>query len=132
MDQRITPNVAISSSPADIASLANDPTLFLPNIHAAEPTFMEVFFAWEKLRLLYNGLLIVAVLIRFQFILEVIPFFVEPAIYANLCFCAGPVAEGYLCWFGLPRQPCRWVVFWAGFFLTLAFAIVYSPFPQWP
>jgi hypothetical protein len=136
MDQRITPNAAISSSPADIASglppLAKDPTLPLPNIRAAEPTFMEVFFAWEKLRLLYNGLLILAVLIRFQFILEVIPFFVEPAIYANLCFCAGPVAEGYLCWLGLAHQPCRWVVFWIGFFFTLAFAIVYSPFPEWP
>jgi len=93
---------------------------------------MEVFFAWEKLRILYNGLLIVAVLIRFEFILEVIPFFVEPAIYANLCFCAGPVAEGYLCWFGLPRQPCRWVVFWIGFFITVAFAIIIYSHPHFP
>ena len=134
MDQRITPNAAISSSPTDIASglppLANDPTLSLPNIRAAEPTFMEVFFAWEKLRLLYNGLFIVVVLIRLEFNLLAIPFFVEPAIYANLCFCAGPVAEGYLCWLGLPHQPCRWVVFWAGFFFTLALAIVY--FSEWP
>jgi hypothetical protein len=37
-----------------------------PDIRAVQPTAMEVVFAWEKLRLLYNGILIVAVSARWD------------------------------------------------------------------
>src|SRR5579864_3672300 len=107
MDERISSKNAAGSGSTGIVEgpppASTEPALSALNIRAREPTFMEVFFAWEKLRLLYNGLLIVVVLVRFEFNFRVILFFVEPAIYANLCFCAGPVAEGYLTWFGVPR-----------------------------
>jgi len=129
MDERISSKIA-DSSPTDIVEglppLANQSAVPLRDIRAAEPTFMEVFFAWEKLRILYNGLLILVVLVRIEFNLQLFFFFLEPAIYANLCFCAGPVAEGYLTLIGLPRQQFRWLIFWVGFFITFALAIIYT------
>jgi hypothetical protein len=133
MDDKISSKAQAGPKSAEIAK-GLPPTyqaaLPLFNIRASEPTFMEVFFAWEKLRLLYNSMLIVAVLgtaLKAGYSMLVGIFFVEPAIYANLCFCAGPVAEGYLTWLGLPRRPCRWIIFWVGFFITLTFAIIYTP-----
>ena len=129
MDERISSKIA-DSSPTDIVEglppLANQSAVPLRDIRAAEPTFMEVFFAWEKLRILYNGLLILVVLVRIESNLQLFFFFLEPAIYANLCFCAGPVAEGYLTLIGLPRQQFRWLIFWVGFFITFALAIIYT------
>jgi hypothetical protein len=80
------------------------------------PDAMAVFFAWEKLRLVYNAVLAIVVLgflgvsgaetsLRFWFQLAL------AAGGANLCFCAGPVAEGYLCWFGLERRTVRVLLF---------------------
>jgi hypothetical protein len=133
MDERIGSKNVAGSPAGDIAAglppATTDSAMPLPNIRAAEPTFMEVFFAWEKLRILYNGLLIVAVLgvaLKSGYSMLAGIFFLEPAIYANLGFCAGPVAEGYLCWFGLPRRTCRWAIFASGFLLTLTFAVPYA------
>ena len=98
----------------------------VPDIRAADPTFMEVFFAWEKLRLLYNGLLILLVMamaVKSGFSPFVGVMFGLHALVANLCFSAGLVVEGYLCWLGLPRQTCRWCIFWIGFVITVPFAI---------
>jgi hypothetical protein len=132
MDERISSIIA-DSSPTEIAEglppLANQSALPLRDIRAAEPTFMEVFLAWEKLRILYNGLLIVAVLgiiLKSGFNLLAGIFFVEPAIYANVGFCAGPVAEGYLSWLGFRHPACRWFIFALGLFITLVLAIEYT------
>jgi hypothetical protein len=45
------------------------------------------------------------------------------ALMANLGFCAGPVAEGYLCLLGFPRKPTRWLVFGIGTALAIAQAV---------
>src|SRR5262249_45571426 len=63
------------------------------------PDAMEVFIAWERLRLLYNAILVVSVLLHLKSLLGLFhaSFLLEAALAANVCFCAGPVAEGYLC-----------------------------------
>src|SRR5947208_1668527 len=64
-------------------------------ILAPQPGAMEVFIAWEKLRLLYNAILaglVVWYLTPFA-ALHVGPLLLFDALMANLGFCAGPVAE---------------------------------------
>jgi hypothetical protein len=82
-------------------------------------TAAEVFFAWERLRVGYNAVLLgfgVGWLLLFGPPTHLLfwPRLLEEAVIANLAFCAGPVAEGYLCWVGFPRRPARYTLFAAG------------------
>lgn len=82
-----------------------------------EPSAQQVFLAWEKLRLLYNGLLAGIVLISGYRNLQDWTFWVfvvEGAVGANLCYCAGPVLEGYLALISIPRQKARVALFVLG------------------
>src|SRR5262249_34009250 len=85
---------------------------------------MDVFFAWEKLRVFYNLVLAGPVLshaigsgigMDIAFWLWVC----EWAFGANLAYCAGSVAEGYLCILGFDRRCIRWCVFVAGLLLSV-------------
>jgi len=95
---------------------------------ANEADAMRVFFAWERLRLLFN-LLLIAVTVSYAVLSSKAthPVFwvkaVSEGVLANVCFCAGPVAEGYLCWLGVPRVPARWFVFVCGTVLAITLAI---------
>jgi hypothetical protein len=76
------------------------------------------FLAWEKLRLAYNAALAVLVLAlapdgafsdpAFQ------SYLLTGAFAANVCFCAGAWAEGWLAIIGLDRLAARAVVFGLG------------------
>lgn len=90
-----------------------------------EASAAEVFVAWERLRLVYNAVLIAVTLVlgarhlgdeRFQIRL------VEGAILANALFCAGIVAEGYLALLGFARRPCRITLFALGTLLAAGLA----------
>jgi hypothetical protein len=85
---------------------------------------MAVFFAWEKLRIAYNLVLVVVVVLfalttgkshYFLFWLNV----AWEALIANVCFCAGPVSEGYLHWLGYQRPVARWLLFVNGLLLSV-------------
>jgi hypothetical protein len=92
-----------------------------------EPSAKQVFVAWERLRVVFNGLLVLETLcLGLPFILDA-GFWVGSiagAFVANLAFCAGPCAEGYLNWMGLPRTPSRWVLFGLGTLVTAAAAFL--------
>jgi hypothetical protein len=99
---------------------------------------MEVFVAWERLRIPYNIVLIAIVVLRRirgdEF--DVVSLTVG-ALMANVCFCAGAVMEGYLVMIGLRRNPVRWSVFFVGMLLAVCLAIysnerdilIHEPFP---
>src|SRR5262249_59017853 len=78
-----------------------------------DPPAMSVFLAWEGLRVVYNLVLIAVVvaLLGPTGILQRLPYVLEGALVANVCFCAGPVAEGYLCLFGVSRPAARTLIF---------------------
>src|SRR5688572_23793886 len=83
-----------------------------------EATAREVFLAWEKLRLPYNVVLALVALgglalegTEFVERRELLKALAGGAVLANLCFCAGPCAEGYLVWIGTRRRATRVVVF---------------------
>jgi hypothetical protein len=96
-----------------------------------EETARSVFLAWEKLRIAFNAILAAVVLLSAGSAISEGAFWrflVWGALGANLCFCLGPVVEGYLSLLGSNRQAARWVVFslgvMAGCFLT--FGAVFS------
>jgi hypothetical protein len=75
-----------------------------------EATAQQVFLAWEKLRIAYNVSLLFVVVVRISFGADM-PHLLLKAIGANVLYCIGPVAEGYLVCLGVPRLPFRWLLF---------------------
>lgn len=81
----------------------------------------SVFLAWEFLRVIYNGILVLVVLVREASSLndwELWEYLVQGLIGANLCFCVGPVVEGYVALLGAPRRIVRWFIFVPGMLLA--------------
>lgn len=82
------------------------------------------FLAWERLRIWYNTVLVVVV------VLSVLPYpalwfsdrlnfyCIEGAILANICFCVGLVTESYLRLVGWWHDYHRWALFVLGTLLT--------------
>jgi hypothetical protein len=96
----------------------------IPRVAKADATdATAVFIAWERLRLVYNGILAAVVLLLGGGSLVREPRFwsllIGGAIGANVCFCAGICAEGYLALLGLPRRETRAVLFVAGTLLAI-------------
>jgi hypothetical protein len=91
----------------------------------------DVFLAWERLRLLFNVILVVESLFLGM---PHLPdggfwaFLVVSAIMANVCFCAGACAEGYLSLLGFRREAARYIVFAVGTSLSmfLAMALIWT------
>jgi len=83
----------------------------------------EVFLAWEGLRIVFNGVLgFLTVTLAAAFgVAADFDLWSEVAVagfVANVCFCAGPCAEGYLSMVRLDRRFARGLIFAAGLSLT--------------
>ena len=95
------------SAPEEMRDPA-DPTSALSTRDQRCLTIGRVLVTWEKLRILYNAILGVEALFVFfvgwraavHFDDIVITIGVG-ALTANVCFCLGPLMDGYLSWFGL-------------------------------
>ena len=109
-----------------------------PSIRANNSDAMEVFFAWEKLRLIFNAVLLLVVLsICGPGVIEIIGEAILGALCANLMYCAGPVGECYLNWFGMPRVWARVLLFVLGLVASAAITAlaafdVKPQLPPWP
>ena len=103
------------------------------NDAALTQTLKQVFFAWEKLRVLYVLALVAVTLSSLPLeAMKRLDVWIAVAILAlgaNACYFAGPIAETYLCWFGLRRNIVRSVLFVGGtvFAGLLAFYILIIP-----
>jgi hypothetical protein len=124
-DSGVNASGIIEGQPPPIGTPPND--LPAPDIELPEPSHMEVFWAWEKLRILYNVVLISVVVVTGWTKGAVCPLFaillLPEAILANVCFCVGLVCESYLALLGMPRSLSRPVLFCLGLFLSSLFAI---------
>jgi hypothetical protein len=83
-----------------------------------------VLRAWEKLRLLYNAILIpwsilVAAVFADAQSMWLPLGLIGCGLLVKVCFCVGPVAELYCVWLGLPAVPVRWVLFGTGTLFTM-------------
>ncbi len=93
--------------------------------------------AWEKLRLIYNtvmGLFVLAVVVFSQAIAarnfaELFAQVIAGGIFANLCYCVGPIIDGYLTWFGFRHRLVTIVLFIGGTIVTMLLALVVIAFP---
>ena len=102
--------------------------------------FKDLVVAWEKLRLLYNVILllvgIIALFILINYYREstnmVVLFSLAFAFTANLCFFAGPVCELYLRAFRhvSNAQLLRWILFTLGTIISLIPAAVMITMPS--
>lgn len=83
----------------------------------------RVFLEWEKLRVLYNGLLIVVTLLLGSSHLNTIEFWgaaVVGGVICNVCFFLGPIVETYVTWLGFRTRWLRWLFFVSGTLFTMA------------
>jgi hypothetical protein len=100
-----------TQSPTEIAEGLPPPLQdhYKPAISDSEPSAMQVFFAWEKLRLIISAVLVA------WFIYLVFPLregsdrpdwgrYLAILIFFNICLCVGQVGEGYLYWVGISRS----------------------------
>lgn len=77
----------------------------------------SVFIAWERLRIPYNVLLAVVVVVCAHGELTNPSFWAylaKAAVAANFSFCAGASGEGYLALLGFERRPSRLALFGIG------------------
>jgi len=125
-DEQPRPTDIREGSPPGMEPVSDDRSPDVPSIRlGVEPDAMEIFFAWEKLRLAYNALLAIIVLsMAGKAVIPVLIHACWAGPIANLMFCAGPVSESYLVWlFGAPRPIARWVVFGLGLAVSIAVTI---------
>jgi cytochrome c oxidase subunit IV len=102
-----------------------------PGLRTTADSARAVFLAWERMRLAYNAVLgFVVVLLAGSDLFDpaFYGFLLRAAVLANVCFCLGPVIEGYLSLLGVDRRAARWFVFLPGLLLAclLALAALFS------
>ncbi|MCU0711218.1 MAG: hypothetical protein MUC43_04105 [Pirellula sp.] len=87
----------------------------------------NVFLAWEKLRIIYLGILTLFTLFLVGFSgflnYSVVMSIVIGAFFANLLYFAGPVIDTYIRWLGYRSSWPRWFMFVCGTLLSLLLAL---------
>lgn len=88
------------------------------------PMLRSVFLRWERLRILYNLVLVCVVLLptggSFQLPdLCDLPVLAIGAVLANLCYLAGPIGEAYLAWLGLRTRWVTALLFFGGVLVSI-------------
>ena len=88
----------------------------------------SVFLAWEKLRILYIGILTLITLtlvgIAGRITVGILAMVVMGAVVSNVAYFAGPTIETYVRWLGYNRIWPRWLMFGCGTVLSMALAII--------
>lgn len=98
--------------------------------------YREIFFSWEWLRIVFNGVLVSLTLLCGLGSLAAPKFWftaIFGAIFTNVCFCLGPVLEGYATWLmGRRVRWLRWGLFLLGQSIaaTLACTVILNAFPN--
>jgi hypothetical protein len=98
----------------------------------------RVFLAWEKLRVVYNAVLGLEVLILIPWLYgSYVPeaegdmvdaatlwiLVIEGAVIANICYFSGPLLESYVRWLGMRTPVVRVLLFVLGTLFTLLLAL---------
>ncbi len=97
---------------------------------APEPSDLRLFFRWEKLRILYN--LILAAVTVLTLVVAPPRSMPLPGLFlalgllcfaANVCYCIGPVLDGYARLLGIGHQAVTVVIFTLGTGLAVLLAL---------
>jgi len=93
---------------------------------AVDDSAKAVFLAWERLRILYN-LLLAGLVFAFLYPMSRYTnweYLLEGVVAANICYCVGPCAEGYLVLLGANRLAARALLFLSGVLLSRILALL--------
>lgn len=121
-----------SSQVADFNSMAENLAGHAKNNNREDPNSLlgiarQTFLAWEKLRLIYIGILgafcLAVVAINGWLSIGMLIALVAGGLFANLCYFAGPLIETYVRWLGYHGHALRWGLFVSGTLLTALLAI---------
>jgi hypothetical protein len=95
--------------------------------HTLSEIARATFLAWERLRIIYIGVVGVFTLlfagpnlVRFGTLVAIF----EGAVVANICYFAGPTVETYVRWLGYQGNWVRWAMFIGGTLLTSLLAVI--------
>jgi hypothetical protein len=96
-----------------------------------------IFLKWEKLRILYNAILLATLLashlpqmsvdVFFQPLMLVI--WLIGAVLANLCFFLGPAMETYIAWLGVRSIWVTAILFLVGVVISIPLVLFFFPVP---
>ena len=93
------------------------------------PAVRRVFLAWEKLRLLYNAILVpwtlAGLVVSWPPSGVVVAEVLVCGILANVLYLAAPTVESYVAWLGFESPLIRWGLFIAGTLFTMLLAAAY-------
>lgn len=117
---------------APVSEVAEEPQKTGNTAESGWAAFKTIFIAWEKLRFLFNFVLIflvvaMATMLGGTKLLSSIEFWlmaIAGGIISNICFFLGPVAESYVHFLGLRLTWFRSTSFMLGLALTAAAALV--------
>ncbi len=108
--------------------IAESPQIKAVSTDSLDAIARRTFYAWEKLRIVYIGVLVLITLgfvgLRRLWGLELSFTMIVGAVGANVCFFAGPVVETYVVWLGYRGKRLRYVLFSAGLALSIGLAVV--------
>ncbi len=102
----------------------------------ASADFRDLFLSWERLRIVFNGVLVALTLLCGMASLADPKFWWTAMLggfVTNVCFCVGPILDGYVTW--LFGRRVRWVqvaLFLIGqtFAAALAGTVILNAFPN--
>ncbi len=103
-------------------------------IKAISDFIKPIFLKWEKLRILYNLILILIVILPQGKDIgskctapNILPCLIFGAIAANLFFFAAPIAESYFAWLGIKSKYITLMLFLGGVLLSIPLVVLAVP-----
>jgi hypothetical protein len=106
----------------------------IAKLKAPEPspgeTYLGLFLTWEKLRLVFNSILAVETMTLMMLFpprrmnVSILVVVAVAWFVANVCFCLGPVLNGYAYWIGFRHPAVATGLFVAGMILSALLAAV--------
>ncbi|WPD23603.1 MAG: hypothetical protein SD837_03380 [Candidatus Electrothrix scaldis] len=93
--------------------------------------FKEIFKKWEKLRLVYNLILLIVFVIvvagknKVLWDVGLITGWIFDAIGANICFFAAPITESYAYWLGVRGRWITATLFVCGVLISIPLVILF-------
>ena len=116
----------MSDNPYSSPVVELQPTIPAPNPNSLSEIARATFLAWEKLRLIYIGILgIWTLLISGRHIasLEILSLVIVGGLISNVLYFAAPIVDTYVRWLGYTGKWVRILLFVAGTLVTMIFAL---------
>ena len=116
----------MSDNPYSSPVVELQPTLPASNPNSLSEIARATFLAWEKLRLIYIGILgIWTLLISGRHIasVEILSLVIVGGLISNVLYFAAPIVETYVRWLGYTGNWVRILLFVAGTLVTMIFAL---------